>query len=111
MNKSVMSTQPITHIANMISALRAEPVAIAAQPTDDELVNCVYLSFLKIRYPDVGEDTNAIMHAAKEATLELNWRLGEARRELKAEREARRRAVDAFDAQSEEVERLKALLR
>ena len=103
----VMSAQPTTHIATLITALHGKPVQIVSAPSDEELVNTAYQSFIKVRYPDAGEDTGAIIASAKDAILELSYRLQCTRAALATEKAARRRAIDAFDECSEECEALR----
>ena len=106
-----------THIAAVITALHGKPVQIVVPPSDGELFDRVYIGFAQVRWPEQDEDTDEVMQSARLAARELYGRIGDLRNEvsrleheLRIARADRRAAIDAFDEQSEECERLKGLV-
>jgi len=114
---SAASSNQTTHVAAVITALHGKPVQIIHPPSDGELFDRIYIGYAQVRWPDVNEDTNAIMIDARLAARELYGRIGDLRNEvsrleheLRIARADRRAALDAFDEQGEEVERLRGLV-
>lgn len=115
---SAQPSGPTTHIAALITAAHAAKVEVIYPPSDGELFDKAYLAYSAVRWPEQDEDTDAIINDARLAVRELYGRnmdlrseVERLRLELKLERERRIRAVDAFDEQGEEVERLRGMLR